>query len=190
MQREQGTMKNTKSNTSHASTARLIKKYPNRRLYDTQTSTYITLEDVQHFVLRGEPILVQDAKTDEDLTRSIMLQIILEQEAGGTPMFSSQTLALIIQFYGHAMQGAMGPFLEQSIHSFLDVQNKMQAQSRSFYTGSQPTPDAWAQLMHLQAPMMQGLMGNYVEQSKQVFTQMQEQMQNQSRGMFTGFSSP
>lgn len=68
--------------------ARLIKKYPNRRLYDTQTSSYITLGDVKQLVLSGDRLLVEDAKTREDLTRSILLQIILEEEAGGTPLFS------------------------------------------------------------------------------------------------------
>ncbi|HET7773207.1 MAG TPA: polyhydroxyalkanoate synthesis repressor PhaR, partial [Burkholderiaceae bacterium] len=90
---------------------RLIKKYPNRRLYDTQTSTYITLDDVKQLVINNEVFSVVDAKSNEDLTRSILLQIILDEEAGGAPMFSAPVLANIIRFYGHAMQGVMGPFL-------------------------------------------------------------------------------
>lgn len=93
---------------------RLIKKYPNRRLYDTETSTYITLTDVKQLVLEQEDFKVVDAKSNEDLTRSILLQIILEEESGGVPMFSSSMLSQIIRFYGHAMQGMMGTYLEKT----------------------------------------------------------------------------
>ena len=85
------------------SAQRVIKKYPNRRLYDTNTSSYITLTEVKQLVMGNEPVVVKDAKTGEDLTRSILLQIILEEEAGGAPMFSETVLANIIRFYGHAM---------------------------------------------------------------------------------------
>src|SRR5215207_11086867 len=87
---------------------RVIKKYPNRRLYDTDTSTYITLAEVKQLVMDSEPFVVRDAKSNEDLTRSILLQIILEEEAGGAPMFTSGVLSQIIRYYGHAMQGMMG----------------------------------------------------------------------------------
>lgn len=100
---------------------RLIKKYPNRRLYDTQTSTYITLADVKQLVLANENFQVVDAKSGEDLTRSILLQIILEEESGGMPMFSSNMLAQIIRFYGHAMQGIMGSYLEKNIQAFMEI---------------------------------------------------------------------
>ena len=86
---------------------RVIKKYPNRRLYDTETSTYITLTEVKQLVIRNAQFVVRDAKTGDDLTRSILLQIILEEEAGGAPMFTEQVLANIIRFYGQAMQGFM-----------------------------------------------------------------------------------
>ena len=166
---------------------RLIKKYPNRRLYDTKTSAYITLDDVRSFVLSGERFVVKDAKSEDDLTRSILLQIILESEAGGTPMFTEEALANIIRFYGNAFQGAMGPFLEQNIRAFMDVQSKLNEQNRSLYSGKGYNPEAWAQVMNLQNPMMQNMMSNYVEQSKSVFAQMQETMQAQSRAMFGGF---
>src|SRR5207253_149138 len=84
---------------------RIIKKYPNRRLYDTETSAYITLAEVKDLVLQYKDFQVQDAKSGEDLTRAILLQIILEEESGGVPMFSSDMLANIIRYYGHAMQG-------------------------------------------------------------------------------------
>ena len=90
---------------------RVLKKYPNRRLYDTETSSYITLADVKRMVLAAQDFVVRDAKTGEDLTRSILLQIILEEETGGVPMFSAPALAQIIRFYGNAMQGLMGSYL-------------------------------------------------------------------------------
>jgi polyhydroxyalkanoate synthesis repressor PhaR len=99
---------------------RVIKKYPNRRLYDTDTSSYITLAEVKQLVMGNEPVVVKDAKTGEDLTRSILLQIILEEEAGGAPMFSEAVLANIIRFYGHAMQGYMGSYLEKNVQMFSD----------------------------------------------------------------------
>jgi polyhydroxyalkanoate synthesis repressor PhaR len=104
---------------------RVLKKYPNRRLYDTQSSSYITLADVKQMVLEGQPFEVRDAKDASDLTRSILLQIILEEESGGVPMFSTETLAQIIRFYGHTMQGAMGAWFEQNMKAFADVQGRV-----------------------------------------------------------------
>ena len=104
---------------------RLIKKYPNRRLYDTQTSSYITLTDVKQLVLDNAHFSVVDAKNNEDLTRSILLQIILEEESNGAPMFSSEALSQIIRYYGHAMQGMMGSYLEKNVQAFTDIQKKL-----------------------------------------------------------------
>ena len=114
-------------------TKRVLKKYPNRRLYDTQVSSYITLADVKAMVLSGEEFEVRDAKTGEDLTRSILLQIILEEETGGVPMFSTPMLAQIIRFYGHAMQGMMGSYLEQNLKTFADIQSRLAEQSKGLY---------------------------------------------------------
>ncbi|MBX7229686.1 MAG: polyhydroxyalkanoate synthesis repressor PhaR [Burkholderiaceae bacterium] len=166
---------------------RIIKKYPNRRLYDTQTSTYITLEDVKQLVLENEAFSVVDAKTNDDLTRSILLQIILEEESGGSPMFSAVVLANIIRFYGHAMQGVMGPFLEKNIQAFLEIQNRFQEQNQALFTANSFAPETWAQFMSGQAPMLQSMMGTYLEQSKNLFMQMQEQMQNQTKTMFGNY---
>ncbi|GIL04465.1 polyhydroxyalkanoate synthesis repressor PhaR [Betaproteobacteria bacterium PRO7] len=166
---------------------RLIKKYPNRRLYDTQTSTYITLADVKQLVLEHENFQVVDAKSGEDLTRQILLQIILEEESGGMPMFSAQMLAQIIRFYGNAMQGIMGSYLEKNIQAFIDIQAKLQEQSKAFYETNKIGPEMWTQFVNMQAPMIQSMMTNYIEQSKNLFVQMQENMQNQARSMFTGF---
>jgi len=174
-----------------ANATRLIKKYPNRRLYDTQTSAYITLADVKQLVLGNESFRVVDAKSGEELTRSILLQIILEEEAGGAPLFSSPMLAQIIRFYGHAMQGMMGAYLEKTMQAFVEIQNKMQEQSKSFYDSKgMPNPEMWAQFMSMQTPMIQTMMGNYIEQSKNLFVQMQEQMQAQTRNMFQNFPFP
>jgi polyhydroxyalkanoate synthesis repressor PhaR len=168
---------------------RLIKKYPNRRLYDTQTSTYITLADVKQLVLASEEFQVVDAKSGEDLTRSILLQIILEEEGGGVPMFSSTMLSQIIRFYGNAMQGIMGSYLEKNIQAFMEIQERVAEQSKNLY-GTQFGPEAWTQFMNGQAPMMQNMMNSYIEQSKNLFVQMQDQMQDQTRNMFSTFSFP
>jgi polyhydroxyalkanoate synthesis repressor PhaR len=118
---------------------RVIKKYPNRRLYDTDTSSYITLSEIKQLVMSSEQFAVRDAKTNEDLTRSILLQIILEEEANGSPMFTVPVLSNIIRFYGHAMQGMMGGYLEKNMQALMD----------------------------LQAPMVQGVMGTNVFQQMQ-----------------------
>jgi polyhydroxyalkanoate synthesis repressor PhaR len=158
---------------------RVIKKYPNRRLYDTETSTYITLTEVRQLVMDSALFVVRDAKTNEDLTRTILLQIILEEESGGAPMFTEAVLANIIRFYGNAMQSFMGAYLEKNVQSFMDLQVKMSEQSKGI------NPEKWAEFVNAQSPVMKGMMGNYVEQSKSVFTQMQEQMQKQSEQMLS-----
>ena len=166
---------------------RLIKKYPNRRLYDTQTSTYITLADVKELVLAHEEFQVVDAKSGEDLTRPILLQIILEEESGGVPMFTSPMLAHIIRFYGSAMQGMMGSYLEKNIQAFIDIQGKLQEQSKQFYETNRIGPEMWTQFVNMQSPMIQSMMSNYIEQSKNLFVQMQDNMNNQARSMFSAF---
>jgi polyhydroxyalkanoate synthesis repressor PhaR len=174
-----------------ADQARLIKKYPNRRLYDTRTSSYITLADVKELVLAREEFQVVDAKSGEDLTRSILLQIILEEEAGGAPMFTSDLLAHMIRFYGNATQGMMGKYLENNIKAFTEMQGKLQEQARAIYGENSPiSQDLWAQFLNFQGPALQSVMGTYVEQSKKMFTQMQEQIESQTRNIFSGFPFP
>ena len=169
---------------------RIIKKYPNRRLYDTATSSYITLEDVKKLVLDQVEFKVEDAKTHEDLTRSILLQIILEEESGnGAPMFSSGVLAQIIRTYGQAMQGMMGSYLEKNVQTFVDIQKKLQEQSTTLYgeKNVSQTADAWSDFLKMQGPAIQGLMGRYLEQSANAFLEMQKQMQKQTRNLFGNF---
>jgi polyhydroxyalkanoate synthesis repressor PhaR len=173
-----------------ASATRLIKKYPNRRLYDTQTSTYITLADVKQLVLEQAEFQVVDAKTGEDLSRQILLQIILEEEQGGMPIFTPPVLAQIIRSYGNAMQGMMGSYLEKNVQAFIDIQKKLQEQSQAFYSTNKIGPEMWTQYVNMQAPMIQSMMSNYIEQSKNLFVQMQENMQNQARSMFNTFPFP
>ena len=170
---------------------RLIKKYPNRRLYDTKTSSYITLVDVKQMVLKQEEFQAVDAKTGEDLTRQILLQIILEEESSGSPMFTSDALSQMIRTYGNAMQGMMGGYLEKNISAFQDMQKSLQEQSTRLYgEGAKVPTEMWTQFMSMQGPAMQGLMQTYMEQSQKMFAQLQEQMTSQSRNMFTGFTFP
>jgi polyhydroxyalkanoate synthesis repressor PhaR len=169
-----------KANAAGKPAQRVIKKYPNRRLYDTETSTYITLTEVKQLVMDAVPFVVRDAKTNEDLTRSILLQIILEEEAGGAPMFTEAALANIIRFYGHAMQGFMGNYLEKNVQAFTDLQSQMAEQTKNF------TPEMWTQFMSVQNPV-QGVMGSYAEQSRAMFEKMQEQMQKNTEQMFGAF---
>ena len=170
---------------------RIVKKYPNRRLYDTETSSYITLQDVKRLVLDHVEFRVEDAKSKDDLTRSILLQIILDEESAGAPMFSSDMLSQIIRFYGNAMQGMMGVYLEKNIHTFMEIQKRLQDQSRQIY-GQNPmlSSDAWSDFMKMQGPAIQGLMSRYLEQSASAFMDMQQQLQQQTRNLFGSFPFP
>ena len=113
------------------SATRIIKKYPNRRLYDTDISSYITLEDVRQLIIDGVDFEVRDAKSGEDLTRTVLLQIISEHEERGQPMFSTRLLSQIIRFYGDSLQGFMGSYLDRSMQLFLDQQNQFRSQLNS-----------------------------------------------------------
>ena len=141
---------------------RVIKKYPNRRLYDTEISSYITLEDVRQLIVDGENFEVRDAKTGEDLTRTVLLQIIAEHEERGQPMFSTQLLTQIIRFYGDSLQGFMGSYLEKSMETFLEQQTQFRSQLNNLL-GQTP----WTMLnqlternMDLWKSFQQGLIGS------------------------------
>jgi polyhydroxyalkanoate synthesis repressor PhaR len=124
--------------------ARVIKKYPNRRLYDTEISSYITIEDVRQLIVEGEAFEVRDAKSGEDLTRQVLLQIIAEHEQDGEPMLSTQLLSQIIRFYGDSLQGFMGNYLERSMQVFLEQQQQFRQQVGSLL-GQTP----WAMMNQL-----------------------------------------
>jgi polyhydroxyalkanoate synthesis repressor PhaR len=113
-------MSSKKTIESDITLDRVIKKYPNRRLYDTSSSSYVALADIKQLVMHHTPFRVVEAKSGEDLTRSILLQIILEHESEGAPMLTEHVLANIIRFYGHSMQGFMGAYLEKNVQTFMD----------------------------------------------------------------------
>jgi polyhydroxyalkanoate synthesis repressor PhaR len=142
-------------------------------------------------VLKQEEFQVVDAKSGDELTRQILLQIILDEESGGVPMFSSNLLSQMIRSYGNAMQGMMGTYLEKNIRAFQDIQKALQEQSSRMYgDNSRASQDMWAQFMNLQGPAMQSLMQAYMDQSQKMFAQFQDQAQNQARNMFTGMNLP
>ena len=116
------------------SDVRIIKKYPNRRLYDTAISSYITLEDVKRLVLDRVEFQVVDARSQEDLTRTILLQIITEQEEQGTPILTTELLEQLIRFYGDTLQGMMSSYLERSLSFFIEQQGSMRNQLQDLVT--------------------------------------------------------
>ena len=109
------------------SQVRIIKKYPNRRLYDTEISSYVTLEDVRQLIIDGENFEVREAKTGKDLTRAVLLQIIAEHEDIDSPIFSTQLLTQVIRFYGDSLQGYIGGYLERSVALFIEQQSQLRS---------------------------------------------------------------
>ena len=157
---------------------RLIKKYPNRRLYDTRTSSYVTLADIKELVINHEVFVVTDTKSSKDLTRSILLQIILEEEAGTLPIFTESMLSQIIRIYGNSMQSMMGNYLEKNLQLFTETQNKLKEYSKKT-TDSNPfvSSEAWPSMLSSQAPNMQKFMSNYIEQTKNAFSLFEKQIE-------------
>jgi polyhydroxyalkanoate synthesis repressor PhaR len=149
---------------------RIIRKYANRRLYDTANDGYITLADVKQLVLKDVAFQVVDAKSGADLTRAILLQIILEEESGATPMFSSEMLTQIVRFHGAAQQTVVGAYLEENVNTLLGIQRRLQERMPPVHGDAvQLTPDLWRQLIQLQAPAMQAMLGDFLEQSAKRF---------------------
>lgn len=172
----------------NAGSERVIKKYPNRRLYDTATSTYITLAEIKEMILYHEPVRVIDAKTQEDLTRSVLLQILMEEEVGGEPIFSTEMLASIIRFYGQASQTLFGQYLENSLKTFLELQSRMQERFRAIYGDNAVMgPEILAQFLSLQPKAMQSMLDAYLEQTQNLWHQMNQQMQRQALSWFEAF---
>ncbi|WP_231867938.1 polyhydroxyalkanoate synthesis repressor PhaR [Neptuniibacter marinus] len=130
---------NSKESYERDSSLRILRKYTNRRLYDTSRSCYVTLDDVKQLVLSGEAFKVEDSKTGNDLTRNILLQIISEQEAlGHGTLLTNQVLQQLIRFYGDSMQGMMSQYLEQSIASFLEHQDRIRDQMQTMMGAANP----------------------------------------------------
>ena len=147
------------------STTRVIKKYPNRRLYDTEESRYITLSDVKELVMNKVDFEVIDKKTGEDITRQILLQVISEQEQHGDAIMSEDFLSEVIRAYGSVVPDYMGKYLEQSMEFFMQQQKFLQGQVQSV-VGSDPisamaelTQKNIARFQSFQEEMLKGFMG-------------------------------
>ncbi|WP_092485877.1 polyhydroxyalkanoate synthesis repressor PhaR [Candidatus Ichthyocystis hellenicum] len=164
--------------------SRLIKKYPNRRLYDTETSMYITLNDIKNLVISSEEFVVIDVKKGDDITRSVLMQILLEEENSNTPVFSAEFLKIMIRCYGHPMQGVFYSYLEKSIKEFF-----------SSYADSCPKDDNGEKLPDVNGmpnmnpdesskkwpnfwgvPVFQDIMNTYLNQTNVMFDQMKDQV--------------
>jgi polyhydroxyalkanoate synthesis repressor PhaR len=138
---------------SNMSELRVIKKYPNRRLYDTEISRYITLEEVRQLVLQNVRFRVEDKRTRDDITRSILLQVIAEQEEGGDPIFTTELLTFIIRFYGDPMQTSIRRYLELSIQLFMQQQGTFTEQLRNMLGQAQQPLHALKELAERQVPI-------------------------------------
>lgn len=162
-------------------TLRIIKKYQNRRLYDTATSTYIILEDIKQMIIDGDKIKVIDVKTEVDVTRSVLLQIILEEEANSTPIFSDEFLLQIIRFYGKAFQPAISPFLEHGMDMLKQTQKKFYAQLKANHPKeSIPSSfERWKEFWNDNGSSVQHNIFEYLTASTSQFIQMQENVQEQ-----------
>ncbi|MEN9946457.1 MAG: polyhydroxyalkanoate synthesis repressor PhaR [Pseudomonadota bacterium] len=168
---------------------RIIKKYQNRRLYDTATSTYIVIDDIKQMITGGDLVKVIDVKTDTDVTRSVLLQIILEEETNKVPTFSDDFLFQIIRFYGKAFQPAISPFLEQGIEMLKQTQRQFYTQlkqtNRENLTGT--NFEMWQEFWHERGPAVQQNIFNYLANSTTNFIHMQEQVQEQMQAQAESF---
>ena len=168
---------------------RIIKKYSNRRLYDTATSGYITLEDVKQLVLEKIEIQVLEAKTNEDITLAVLLQIVLEQESLGKPIFTYEVLTQLIRFYGNTMQSMIGSYLEQNLQVFTQMQQRLLEQGQTLYGKDfNKNKASWENFMASQAPMMQNILNQYLEQNANLFVNLQSQWPEQAVQVWKSFA--
>jgi polyhydroxyalkanoate synthesis repressor PhaR len=136
---------------------RVIKKYANRRLYDTEASKHVTLVDIRKLIVAGTDIQILDDTTGEDITRPLLLQIIVEQEQSDTPLLPEMLLAQLIRFYGNPMQGMMGDYLQQSVGTFVAQQQSVQSQMESMLSN---TPmDTMRELMKQNVSTWESMLG-------------------------------
>lgn len=145
---------------------RLIKKYANRRLYDASQSRHITLEDIRNMVVAGQQVKVIEDKTNEDITRVILLQVIADQEQFGRPILSTSLLESLIRFYGNSLQGFLSTYLEKSVDTFMRQQESVQTQMARMMTN---------------APL--AAMSELTRQNLEMWSRMQE-------SMFAAFTPP
>lgn len=146
---------------------RVIKKYPNRRLYDTAESKYVTLNDVRKLVLEGIGFCVIDKKSGEDITRNILLQIIIEQEDEGEPMFTTDVLEQLIGFYGNSVQGVAGDFISQSLNMFREQQARFQTQMREAMQNL-PMTSAFGELAKQNIEMWKQMQDSFFKNARMV----------------------
>jgi len=139
---------------------RVIKKYPNRRLYDTNESKYVTLADVRRLVLDDIPFCVIDKKSGEDITRNILLQIIVEQEESSEPILSTDMLQQMIGFYGNSASSIAGDFLRNSVNLLYQQQKTLQTQVSSALDMA-PMPPAFAEAAKRNMEMWQRVQENF-----------------------------
>lgn len=149
---------------------RVIKKYSNRRLYDTEQSCYITVDDVRQLVVDGVDFRVRNARDGEDITRTVLLQIILEQELLKMPMFSEASLRNIIMFHGSTMQSSLGVFLEQSMPMLLDMQKELA--DRGDLVGLDN--NLWGELATMQGRFLSNTFQEYLKQIVRVYSDAQK----------------
>jgi polyhydroxyalkanoate synthesis repressor PhaR len=141
---------------------RLIRKYANRRLYDAHDSRHVTLDDLRKLIAGGHRIKVVDDKSGEDITRSILLQIIASQEQFGTPVLSTQLLEAIIRFYGNPIQQMLTSYLEQSIGTLLRQQSVLQAEmAKALETPMAPIAEMARQNMEMWAKMQASMLSAF-----------------------------
>lgn len=171
---------------------RVIKKYQNRRLYDTATSMYIVLSDIKEYIVAGEIIKVIDVKTEQDVTRSVLLQIILEEEVNGAPMFSDDFLFQIIRFYGKSFQPSISPFLENGIDLFRKMQKQFYEQINSNPAGSSVKVgvDLWNDFLTKRNSQVETNIKDYIENSADTFLKMQESLKEQTENMLSYIPYP
>ena len=156
---------------------RIIKKYQNRRLYDISTSTYVVLDDIKKIIISGEEIKVIDAKTEEDITRSVLLHILLEEEMNGVPIFSNVFLFQIIKFYGKTFQPTVSPFLEQGVDLFRKTQKRFYEKIRDLYGKEKLSSgvELWREFMREQGQDIEDVLQDKLQNSTDAFLKMQDQ---------------
>lgn len=145
------------------SDTRVIKKYPNRRLYDTDISRYITLEEIRQLVLENVKFRVEDKRTHEDITRSILLQVIAEQEEGGNPIFTTDLLLFIIRYYGDPMQLSISRYLELSLRLFAQQQTHFTEQLRNMLGQAQQPMQVLKELADRQVPIWKSVRKEFIK---------------------------
>jgi polyhydroxyalkanoate synthesis repressor PhaR len=152
----------------------------------------VILEDIKEMILNGDTIKVVDLKTNEDVTRSILLQIILEEEVKGAPMFSDEFLYQVICFYGKALQPSLSPFLEQGVELFRKMQKRFYEQIRDAHGKDQRASgvELWKEFMHQHGPLIEEVIRDQVQTSTNVFLKMQEQIKAQTRSIFDYMQFP